>query len=193
MGKSGALALAMGAFLFFASPADAQHAGEFALPGADSSFVLAWSEVNGAETHEYIPRGETVEAWTRMVTVQRMPWRIGLTPRAILARLSQMMVAACPGATATEIAGAPSHDRDGAGVRVTCPKSPSTGKPEIMNARAIQGDESIALVQAAVRRTPSAADVAWAASVLDGVTLCSAGAATPRCVVARTAKPGSPL
>ncbi len=184
----------MGALaLCCAAATQAGWSGEFLLAPADSRFVFGWEAPAGHGMREYVPRGETVENWTRMVTLQRFGYRAGMTPAAVLARTAALMQAACPGATVTPGESVPLAGHVSATIRVDCPRNPQTGKPETMFARAVLGDDALHMVQAATRRVPTIADVRWAAGVLQGAVLCTASDVTSRCGTARAATPGAAL
>lgn len=167
--------------------------GEFLAPAANAGMVLGWINPRSPTMREFVPRGETVEGWTRMLTVQTMPWRMGLTPTGVLRMLANGMESACSGATVAPIEAAALNGRDGATIRVDCPRNPQTGKPETMFARAVQGDRSITMVQAAVRRVPTAEDVTWATQVLSSVTFCGETDQSGRCGALRSVPVGKPL
>lgn len=167
--------------------------GEFLAPTANAGMVLGWINPRDPTMREFVARGETVKDWTRMLTVQTLPWRMGLTPTGVLRMVANGMEAACGGATSSPIDAATLDGRDGATIRVDCPRNPQTGKAETMFARAVQGDRSITMVQAAVRRAPGAEDVAWATQVLSSLTFCGEADQSGRCGTLRSGQVGKPL
>jgi hypothetical protein len=118
---------------------------------------------------ERVPTGETVEAWTRMVTVQRFGGPAQLGPHAFAERLGGLMARACPGAVLAPIV----DGRDGAvaiaTMRLDCPLNPATGKPETMFGRAFAGQSDLYVSQYAVRAKGDAAITATAGAYLDSV------------------------
>lgn len=172
--------------------AQAGWTGDFLLPPADAAFVLAWQAppVAPVAIREWVPRGESEQRWTRMVTVQQWPVRPGLAPAAVMERLAASFGPACPGAVAQSVVAAPLGANAGASVRVDCPRNPETGLPETMWARAVAVGGRIQMVQAATRHVPGPADDRWARGVLAGVTLCGQGG---RCAAARDARVGGAL
>ena len=166
---------------------------EFLAPAANAEMVLGWINPSDPAMREFVPRGETVEAWTRMLTVQTVPWRTGLTPTGVLRMVAAGMEGACSGASPSAIEPAGLNGRDGATIRVDCPRNSQTGKAETMFARAVQGDRSITIVQAATRRVPTAKDVAWATEALSSLTFCGEADQSGRCGSLRAGQVGKPL
>jgi len=117
---------------------------------------------------EQVPKGETVEDWSRMITTQRFA---GVAQRVDGNGFLQTMIAGlqqgCPGA---KVAYRRASGKT-AQMRVDCPLNPATGKPEIFFAKAMPGASDMHVAQVAFRRVPSAADVAWAERYLAGVKL----------------------
>ncbi len=133
------------------------------------SFVVGYSVArDGNSIVEEVPKGETVDKWTRMVTTQRFAGVARRTDsngflQSMLDRLQQ----ACPGAKVI-------YRRPGgksSQMRVDCPLNPSTGLPETFIAKAIPGAADMHVAQVAFRRVPTAEDVSWADRYLAGVQL----------------------
>ncbi|MBC2778142.1 hypothetical protein [Parasphingopyxis marina] len=149
----------------------AQQLDRGPLPG----FVLGFEADDGSsQMQEYVPAGETVHDWTRMVTVHRMPGLAaqGITAPGFLGHLQGQLPQVCEGARVT---GQRQFDIGGAGaaaMRSDCPSNPMTGSPEITFFRAITGAQDLFIVQAAFRYVPDAEDVAWAERYLATVHLC---------------------
>ena len=117
---------------------------------------------------EQVPAGETVERWTRMVTTQRFAGAAHrLSANGLLQNMIDGLSSGCPGAT---IAYRRSKGST-AQMRVNCPRNPSTGLPETFFARAMVGSSDMHVAQVAFRRSPTAADVAWAEKYLNSVSL----------------------
>jgi len=145
-----------------------------ALPG----FVVGYEVANAQQSiREEIPRGETVQSWTRMVTTQRF---FGLADIASTEEYLGNVIAGlprgCPGAVISPITPATVSKRKTARVRVDCPRNPATGKPETFLMLAVPIGRDIHVKQAAFRRVPSAADIAWAEALLAATRVCEAGA-----------------
>jgi len=187
-----AVALMTGSFAM-SQASSTEWQGEFLAPTANAGMVLGWINPRDPTMREFVPRGENVQSWTRMLTVQTLPWRMGLTPTGVLRMLANGMEGACAGATSSPIEATPLDGRDGATIRVDCPRNPQTGKAETMFARAVQGDRSITMVQAAMRRVPAADDIAWATKALSSLSFCGETDQSGRCGTLRGGAVGKPL
>jgi hypothetical protein len=175
-----------------AAPAMAQFVGEHLAAPADPSFHLGFTSTSAGDMQEYVPAGETVENWTRMITVQRIGYRPGLTPMRFaqvwLAGLARACGVPAPQPTETIVAGHAAVD-----ARFECPRNPQTGKPETVVARFVLGDEALHDIQAATRRAPAPADTAWSGRVVAGTMLCASTSPIRRCAETQQPKLGSAL
>lgn len=131
---------------------------------------------------EEVPRGETVQAWTRMVTTQRFTGLARIKPPMLYVRDSLAgLPRACPGARLSPIAAARVSGRSAARVQVDCPRS-AGGRSETFILLAVAGASGDMHVKQVAWRggtTPQA--LAWGRAFLAGVTLCTTGDRTPRC------------
>lgn len=175
------------------APAPAQFAGEHMVGPADPGFRLGFAESRALDMQEYVPRGETVQDWTRMVTIQRLPYRPGITPTALLRRWLAGLARACGVVVPPEPVAASFPGHEAADARFDCPRNPNTGKPETVLTRIVVGDRAVHWVQAATRRAPDTDDLAWAGKVIAGTTLCPAGSPDRRCVASEQPPVGAPL
>ncbi|QJU56739.1 hypothetical protein HL653_02110 [Sphingomonas sp. AP4-R1] len=156
-----------------------QAAGAVPAPEAEmleaplpSGFKIGFADKQSGQTiEERVPVRETVEAWSRMITVQRFSGLARIGPHAMLEKLGSLMIQACPGAIADPIEDASDGGHVTAAFRVTCPLNPATGKPETMLARAFAGDADIHLVQYAYRAIPSPKEASAATAYLGSVRL----------------------
>lgn len=166
-------AIALAPILMAAAPAAQERLTAPPAPG----FVVAYSAANDAQSiREEVPTGETVDAWSRMITTQRFT---GLaqrtTPAQYLAIVAQALPKSCPGGTTSPVESVAVSGRSAARMRADCPRLAQTGKPETFFMLAIAGSRDMHVKQIAFRRVPSAADERYAASFLAGVKLCGAG------------------
>ena len=179
MRKRFAIMAAMAAFPAAAQTSGGEHIGQAPLPG----FVLAHRvEGGGSLIEERIPQGETVEAWTRMVTVQRFA---GASQRLrasdLLANIQNGLRTSCPEATTTAISGETISGRRAARMRADCPLLAQTGLPETFVILVIEGSSDLHVAQVAFRRVPTAADLAWADRHLASVVLCDRASREAAC------------
>jgi len=151
-------------------------------PTAPGFIVGYQAEAGGASIMEQIPAGETVHDWTRMITTQRFDGVArNVSPEGFLQIMSQGLRRACAGATTSDVKLA-----NGATVlRANCPFNTATGKPETFFARTLAAGDRMHVVQAAFRRVPTAADVQWARTYLNGVALCGDKSKEPACTAAK--------
>lgn len=150
-----------------------------ALPG----FVVGYTAANAQQSiREEIPRGETVEAWSRMVTTQRFAGTArAATPEGYARNTLAGVPRACPGArispvTSLQVSGSPA-----ARFQVDCPRS-AGGRPETFILLAVAGPSGdMHVKQVAWRGGTTPQGLAWGRSFLAGVALCIAGDRAPAC------------
>jgi hypothetical protein len=139
-----------------------------AMPAAPGFVIGHEAERDGNAIVERVPSGETVQKWTRMITMQRFA---GVARRTDSDGFLQLMLdgleRACPGATVAYRRPVGSN----AQMRVDCPLNPATGLPETFFAKAMPGAADMHVAQVAFRRVPSAEDASWAEHYLAGVAL----------------------
>jgi hypothetical protein len=163
-----------------AAPAAAQPSSEWLAQAALPGFVIGFRESDGSSMIvERVPTGETVERWTRMVTIQRLArrvrleiWTIGFTHDA---------GESCPGMRYSGPVYSEFNGRPAVAFRGDCPLNPTTGQPETLLLRAIATPSALHVAQVAFRHVPSEAETAWALSHLATIVLCSRDVATPTC------------
>lgn len=136
-------------------------------------FKIGFNSQSGAsEMHEYVPKSETVEDWSRMITVQIVHGLAAVDPESFATQLQQRWEGACPGGQAKE-----AHQGNENGYPVVvwlyaCPLNPETGKPENMWMKAIRGTDALYDVQYAFRRELAQDMVAPAMAYLRAVAVC---------------------
>jgi hypothetical protein len=139
------------------------------LPG----FVLGFEAANARESiREDVPRGETVDRWTRMVTTQRFA---GLAARSTPAEygrtIAGLVAPACPGARVSPAVSLTVSGRQAGRFQVDCPRNQG-GQRETFILLAIAGASDMHVKQVAFRGPLSAADLAWGYKYLGAVALC---------------------
>ena len=181
MMRSGVLA-AMA--LLMASAALADHAPHDRLEGPSlPDFAVGYQAANAEQSiREEVPRGETVERWSRMVTTQ---WFAGLpaqiTPADFTRLIGRNMVQACPGAQVADPRAMSVSGRPAAQIQADCPGLASTGKPESFVMLVVAGERDMLVRQVAFRSVPTADDLQWADAVLSGTVICKPGEDVPPC------------
>ncbi len=158
--------------------APADHPG---MPMADGFVVGYRQTAQMGAIEERVPRGETVQDWSRMVTLLTM--NVDMTPEAYLDAFARQIATACPGATVgprtASITGA-YKSLDG---RTDCALNPGTGKPETFFYRIFAAGGRLYMAQVAFRRVANASDAAWARSQLSGLRLCAVSATDAVCTL----------
>jgi hypothetical protein len=149
-----------------------------ALPG----FVVGYTASDATRSiKEEVPKGETVQAWTRMVTTQRFG---GLAAKVTPAVYAKNIVAgipqACPGAAVSPVAALTVAGRPAARFQVDCPRN-AQGQAETFILLAIAGKADMHVKQVAFRGRKTAADLTWARTFLAKTILCGAADGTPAC------------
>lgn len=155
------------------------------LPAAQESERLVWPVAQGfvvahhqetaqVSIEEQVPKGETVENWTRMITQLR---RGPVDPMQFAIGMASSWRQACTGAKASDPVAGPR----GVDIRIDCPRNPQTGKPETMFQRTVAGEGRLYILQVAFRSTPDAKQAVWAKAQLDRATLCRAESKEAAC------------
>lgn len=165
-----------------ASSVAAASAGERLVSPALPNFVVGHSASKYAKSiREEIPRGETMENWTKRITTQ---WFKGLATRVSPAKYASNVMdglpRACPGATASPVETMTLGGWEAARFKVTCPKG-TGGQPESFILLAIAGKRDMHVKQVAFRGQATAEDFLWGRKFLDGVVLCRAKSTAPAC------------
>jgi hypothetical protein len=162
-----------------AQPAAQERLVAPALPG----FVVGYTAANAQQSiREEIPRGETVEAWSRMITTQRFVGTARAATPEVYARNTMAGIPrACPGARVSPVTGLRISGRAAAQFQVDCPRSVG-GRPETFILLCIagrSGDMQVKQVGWRVGTTPEG--LGWGRNFLAGVALCGATDRTPAC------------
>jgi hypothetical protein len=158
----------------------AEWVGQGPLPGL---VIVHHRAGGGSLIVERVPRGETIDRWTRMVTNQRFAGEIaaGGTIDRWHAGFVQNLSVACPGFRASVPARLRIEGRPALEFRGDCPRNPDTGRPETFFLRVIGGRADLHLAQVGFRSVPTPAEAAWARGHLATVTLCTRAVASPIC------------
>ena len=90
--------------------ATAVHGEERLAFPKEPGFVIGFEKANATQSiQEWVPTGETVEHWSRMLTFQRFTGTIqrGQTPSGLLGWIAGQIRTVCPGAIASAVTGRP--------------------------------------------------------------------------------------
>lgn len=100
---------------------------------------------------EYIPQGETVSDWSRMVTVQVFRNLKNVDPDGFADGLRGRWLAACAGSDVQKVKDGHENGYAFSVWLFSCPLNSKTGKPENMFAKFISGNDSLYSIQYAYR------------------------------------------
>lgn len=170
------LAMSMlGALMAFAAPSPSAAAleDENLLAGLPNGFQIGKQGENGPMTGaEFIPQGETVSDWSKMITVQVFHNLKKFDPDQFAEGMKPQWLAACAGSEVRKIQDGQENGYSLSLWLFTCPLNPKTGKPENMFAKFISGNDSFYSVQYAYRAALTKDIIPPAMTYLRGVEVC---------------------
>ncbi|MEQ8234516.1 MAG: hypothetical protein RLW61_06395 [Gammaproteobacteria bacterium] len=133
--------------------------GEQLLFAKPEGWHEVFSEVeDNLTTNEYVPKDQTAENWTEMVTVQVVFGMADASPDGVLSRIVRHLEEGCPGFSAQPIELGGTGDYPTLAVMLMCPKNPDSGRGDFILVRGIAGEESFYILQKAWRVPPFAPD-----------------------------------
>ena len=136
-------------------------------------FKVDYQAEQGNQTiTEMVAEGESVEAWTTMVTVQVYLSETNITPQQAQDTLTNDWFNACENSESYPVADGAENGYDFILWQLYCPLNSSTQKPELTYLKAIQGNDSFYLVQVAFRYEPSDEDITQWIQYLKQVQVC---------------------
>ena len=126
----------------------------------------------GSDIAEYIPDGGTVNAWSRMLTVQVFHNLKGFDPDRFAETIRDRGPASCPGEQGVLVKHGLEHGYAASLWLFTCPLNPQTGKPETFYDKLISGTDALYSVQYSFRSTLDPEVVPSTLAFLDKVGVC---------------------
>jgi hypothetical protein len=148
------------------------RAETMAAPDLPGFVVVNQRENRNQSIREEVPKGQTAQRWSKMVTTQ---WFRRLTERVTPEEFAGTMIASlpksCPGASASPVQSLRVSGFKAARFKVVCPNT-ATGLPESFFLLAVAGDKDMYVKQVAFRGEASSADFLWARKFLAGVVMC---------------------
>ena len=152
------------------------------LTGFPAGFIVGSAGSQGPMNMiEYVPKGETVQNWTSMVTVQIFHNLRTADPDTFIAGIGKRWAGACKDATVTRVTGGRENGFPFALWLMACPLNPSTRKPETTYFKVIGGDDALYGVQYAYRRPLDAVPIAPTMRYLHQVSVCDTRRADRPC------------
>jgi hypothetical protein len=138
-----------------------------------ADFAVGYRASSGRiEITEYVPRGESVTDWSRLITVQIFHGLGGGDPKRFATQMAGNWQSACPGADVVPLSAGTTNGYPSLLWRFSCPLNPETQKPENMWLKAVSGADSLYVVQYAYRQKLSPELQGPAADYLDTVSVC---------------------
>lgn len=155
------------------APSAAPLQDENLLVTIPNGFQVGKQNDQGAMTiAEYVPQGETVSDWSRMVTVQVFHNMKKFDPDQFAEGMKRQWLAACAG---SEVVKSKDGQENGYPFSLwvfACPMNVRTGKPENMFAKFIGGNDSFYSIQYAYRSDLTKDIIPPAMAYLGGVQAC---------------------
>jgi hypothetical protein len=130
---------------------------------------------------EYVPRGESVKNWSRMITVNILFGAGRRSGDAFARDLAARWRATCPGGQGIKSKSGSENGYPFSLWVFGCPLNPQTKKPETMFLKTISGNDSFYDLQYAYRRAVTAEMVKPAVQYLSTVRACDTRLAARRC------------
>ena len=171
------LMLAAVMFPLAAQAAQAAEMASFGEPPKD--FKIGYqTEQNGMVMVELVPQKQTVDNWTKMITLQSMA---GAKPgvAAFGNNLSTLWKNTCPGGSFDTVQEGKENGYPFALWMMACENNPSSNKPEWTLVRAVQGNDGLYVKQYAFRYAPNDAEITNAMGHLRNLIVCDNSAKHP--------------
>ena len=185
-----AASLIVAGLIAFAASGAASAAGfqdETLLAPIPKGFVLGDQGQSGpgSDIAEYIPQGETVDAWSRMITVQVFHNLKAFDPDRFAQTIRDRGPASRPGEQGVLVKHGREHGYVYALWLFSCPLNPQTGKPETFYDKLISGADALYSVQYSFRSTLPGEAVPATMAFLDEVGVCDTRLADRSCPTVR--------
>jgi hypothetical protein len=121
---------------------------------------------------EYVPQGETVSDWTRMITVQVFRNMKKFDPNQFAEGVKRSWVSACAGSDVQKVTEGTEGGYPFAVWLFKCPNNPQTGKPETMFTKLVGGNDALYSVQYAYRAALTQDLISPAMTYLGSIRVC---------------------
>ena len=138
------------------------------------------SNLDNSAISEWVPEGQSVDAWTQMLTVQ-VYRGTKVEPATFLQGVGKKWSDACPGSSGKGIFTGQTNGYIVSMLVLRCPKNPTTGKPETTAFRVIKGNDALYSVQRAFRSEPADAELDDVMHYLAKVSVCDTRAPEHPC------------
>lgn len=139
--------------------------------GKENNFVI----------NEMVPQGESVNAWTTLITVEIFLGEKNTTPEQYQQTLTERWFNACNDSESYPVANGEENGYKFVLWQLYCPLNQSTQTMEYTYLKAIQGNDSFYLVQVAFRHEPSPDEITQWMNYLQDVQVCDSRIAARAC------------
>ncbi len=130
--------------------AQGELAGENLLIEVPPGYELGYNqETDQGVINEFVPKGETVEKWSEMITVQLLPARN--SNAKFYSTLESLAKQACKGGFAQVVATTKENGYPVKVFQLICPTNPQTNMGEVTFVKTIEGKDKFYVVQKAWR------------------------------------------
>ncbi len=136
-----------------------------------NGFKLGWQSADG-QMQEFVQPPETVDGWSRMITIQIFHSLKNADPNAFAERLEARWASSCAEASAHKVRQGVENGYPIAVWLYICPLNRATHKPETMYLKGIGGVDSLYVAQYAYRQEPSKEMIAPAMDFLRKALVC---------------------
>jgi hypothetical protein len=155
-----------------ASAGFAQLQNETLLVELPTGYQIGFQDQKGnMRMSEMVPASETVDDTSEMVTVQIFS-ELKTPPAPFRDNIQKGWLAACKDGGAHAVSDARENGYATLTWVLSCPRNPSTGKPEITWFKAVRGNDSFYAVQKAFRFMPAQEQMTGALAYLNMVKVC---------------------
>nr|WP_246830432.1 hypothetical protein [Neisseria sp. HMSC077D05] len=171
------LMLAAVMFPLAAQAAQAAEMASFGEPPKDFKIDYQ-TEQNGMIMVELVPQKQTVDNWTKMITLQSMA---GANPGVTTFgnNLSTLWKNTCPESSFDTVLEGKENGYPFALWMIACENNPSSNQPEVTWVKAVQGNDGLYVKQYAFRYAPNYAEITNAMEHLRNLIVCNNSAKHP--------------
>ena len=121
---------------------------------------------------EFIPKAETLKMWSEMITITIYHRNINVSAANYVQKITQMWEKGCQGTVVKALPSGVENGYNFAQVKLYCPQSKVTQKPEWMYLKAIKGNDSFYGIQKAFTHEPNEKEIKETMHYLSTTKVC---------------------
>ena len=168
--------------LLLCDAVSAQMKDENFLVGMPDGFKVGFqNKTPTSRITELVPRHETVQDWSQMVTVQIYTGVPNLTPSKMYESMVALWAQACSGYNGINISEGVENGYQTMTWLFVCPLLDTTGKPEATFFKVIQGQDAFYVAQRAFRYKPSNEETQAALRYMQSIKACDSRVSARPC------------